>query len=228
MGASGRHAVVLLVAVAACLAYVSHARPGGVGAGAGLALGRFEGSPGAVGVPAAAREQGLRFAPGVPFEHQVGVTAAIRGANPTAQRLIDQVDGLVEVELHVDQDALGITRGRGHDVTVTLDPAAIALGPPGTYELVVLHEFGHVIDHVLLDARLERELDAGIPRSGPCPDPDEVRGPCAATEERFADTFAKWALSRPEGVAGVGYDVEVPPVLGAWALPLERLAAGGA
>jgi len=226
MRASGRHAVVLLLAVAVCLAYVSHLRSGGIGRGA-LALARFEGTPGAVGVPAAARTQSLRFAPGVSFEQQVGVVAAIGQAAPAAQRLIDRVDGLVEVRLHVGQGALGITEGRGHDVSVSLDPAAIAQGPPGTYELVVLHEFGHVIDHVLLDERLERELDAGVPRSAPCRDASELFGPCAATEERFADTFAKWALNRPDGVANVGYDVEVPPSLPAWAAPLERLAAQG-
>jgi hypothetical protein len=219
-----RTAVALVATVAACLAYLQ------VGGGAertALALARFEGAPGAVGVPAEARALGLRFASGVPVEQQVAVLAAVQRAHPVARRLIDRVDGLVEVRLHdrSHPPALGITRARGREIAVSLDPTAMSAFGAGTYELVVLHELGHVVDHVLVDEPLLARLDAGIPRSTPCADPESELGPCADPVERFADTFAKWALGWPAGIANVGYDVEVPPDLAAWGAPLERLAA---
>lgn len=216
-----RSALALLATVAACVACL---QASGADRTA-LALARFEGAPGAVGVPEEARARGLRFAPGVPVDQQVAVLAAVQRANPVARRLIERVDGLVEVRLHTGDGALGITRARGREVTVSLDPAAMTAFGTGTYELVVLHELGHVVDHVLIDEPLLARLDAGIPRSGACEDPESELGPCADPVERFADTFSKWALGWPAGIANVGYDVEVPPDLAAWGAPLARLAA---
>ncbi len=50
------------------------------------------------------------------------------------------------------------------------------------------------------------------------------RGDCTAPEERFADTFAKWALRGAVSLAGAGYSVASPASLEDWGAPLARLA----
>jgi hypothetical protein len=77
----------------------------------------------------------------------------------------------------------------------------------------VLHELGHVVDYALVAPELGRQLDAAIP-----PDP-------AVVEERFADTFAKWALRGSVSIAGAGYRIPTPSSLEDWGAPLGALAA---
>ena len=43
-------------------------------------------------------------------------------------------------------------------------------------------------------------------------------------EERFADTFAKWALRGGVSAVGAGYGVANPPSLEDWGAPLSALA----
>jgi hypothetical protein len=50
-------------------------------------------------------------------------------------------------------------------------------------------------------------------------------GDCTAPEERFADTFAKWALRGEVSVIGSGYAVMSPTSLESWGAPLGLLAA---
>jgi hypothetical protein len=68
------------------------------------------------------------------------------------------------------------------------------------------------------------QLDAGIPPSRDCGEALDGAGGCSAVEERFADTFAKWALRGRFSIAGSGYGVPTPPSLEDWGAPLARLA----
>jgi hypothetical protein len=94
----------------------------------------------------------------------------------------------------------------------------------GPAPIVVLHELGHVIDFSLIPKELADQLDRSIPTSGACVSAEEVTGACAAPEERFADTFAKWALRGAVSAAGAGYQIDAP-LLDEWGAPLAILAA---
>ena len=63
-------------------------------------------------------------------------------------------------------------------------------------------------------------IDALIPRGGAC----GAAIDCDRAEERFADTFAKWALRGAVSAAGAGYGVPNPPSLEDWGAPLAQLA----
>ena len=43
-------------------------------------------------------------------------------------------------------------------------------------------------------------------------------------EERFADTFAKWALNGAVSEVGAGYGIATPASIEDWGAPLGRLA----
>jgi hypothetical protein len=85
---------------------------------------------------------------------------------------------------------------------------------------VVLHELGHVIDFALVPAELNARLDEQIPRGGPC----GLAIDCDLVEERFADTFAKWALNGAVAEIGAGYGIAMPASLEDWGAPLAQLA----
>jgi hypothetical protein len=89
----------------------------------------------------------------------------------------------------------------------------------------VLHELGHVVDELLISDQLMKRLDAGIPAVGTCSEwSAEPNGACARVTERFADTFAKWALGGRVSLAGSGYGIPAPASLEDWGRPLSRLA----
>ena len=68
-------------------------------------------------------------------------------------------------------------------------------------------------------------LEAAIPRTGACGSyGGALTGSCAETAERFADTFAKWALRGNVSAVGAGYDVANPPSLEDWGAPLAELS----
>ena len=92
--------------------------------------------------------------------------------------------------------------------------------------VVVLHELGHVIDYLLVSDVLRKQLDAGIPTVGTCDAwAAEPTGACTEVEERFADTFAKWALGGRVSLAGSGYGIPAPVSIEDWGQPLGLLAA---
>jgi hypothetical protein len=73
---------------------------------------------------------------------------------------------------------------------------------------------------------LNRRLDDAIPRGGPCIHDDlGSAGGCTPVQERFADTFAKWALGGAVSAAGAGYMIPAPASLEDWGAPLGALAA---
>jgi hypothetical protein len=92
--------------------------------------------------------------------------------------------------------------------------------------VVVLHELGHVVDFLLLPDETIKQLDAGIPQVGTCDSwAAEPTGACTAIQERFADTFAKWALGGRYSLAGSGYGIPMPASIEDWGQPLGLLAA---
>lgn len=172
------------------------------------------------------RAAGLRFAAAVPERDRAWIFAAVAGARPEARRLIDEVDGLVEVRTHSSQgDAIGWARSGSGGSVVSVDTAALNGDRALDRGVVVLHELGHVVDYVLVEDELVRRLDAGIPRAGGCASATEVTGACTAVEERFADTFAKWALHGAVSLAGSGYGIPAPASIEDWGAPLGLLAA---
>jgi hypothetical protein len=185
-------------------------------AGGGGILGREAAAPGAVAHRVAA--QPLRFDPAVSAADRRVVVGAIAAARPEARALVGRVDGLVTIAVGpTGVGAVGLTEGNPRDgYRVTLDLAAVAgrSGARGISRLV-LHELGHVVDHVLLSPEQQRDLDAGIPPGYACP-PGEATGACAARDERFAETFAKWASGDIGINVSLGYKVPPPPSLDAW------------
>lgn len=179
-------------------------------------------------LPDAARRATFHFDPTVAPADREAFLSAVAAARPEARRLIDLVDGLVDVHIGPTgtAGAIGLTEDEepGYRVTVDLGLVASRYGQRGIAR-TVLHELGHVIDHALLTDDVIAALDAGIPAGWGCD--DGKLGACANREERFAETFAKWAL----GDIGVNLDIgyKVPPpsaALDVWGQPLARLAAG--
>src|SRR6266545_4017813 len=176
-------------------------------------------------VTPAIRAAGLRFAPTVAPADRDWILAAIAHARPEARRLVDDVDGLVEVateaggaQLPGGYRAVGVTYPRQDGFRVVFNTALLDGEARFSRDVVVLHELGHVIDFSLVPAELAARLDRTIPSSGPCVSAGQRTGACAAPEERFADTFAKWALRGAVSAAGAGYGISAP-LLDEWALP---------
>lgn len=172
------------------------------------------------------REGSLRFAQGVhPTDAQV-IRDAIAQARPEARRLIDRVDGAVTVIVgQARPGAAGTTLGGRDGFLVTLDLGGVSrtLGPRGITRLI-LHELGHVVDEALLPDALRAQLDATIPAGLPCAAAGDAS--CAgrsAREERFAETFAKWATGDIGVGLEIGYRVLPPASLDDWGAPLAAL-----
>lgn len=173
------------------------------------------------------RAAGPRFAPSVAEGDRQATLAAIAAARPEARALIDLVDGLVDVRIAaIGSRAVGLTESEDAGYLVTLDLGTVSrrFGERGIQRLV-LHELGHVIDHALVPDALVDALDRQIPPGIGC---DEgTMGGCADREERFAETFAKWALGDIGVNLDIGYKVPPPSVpLATWGAPLSALAAG--
>lgn len=172
------------------------------------------------------RARPLTFVGVAQADEQV-VLAALAAARPEARRLVDAVAGLTTVRVgDAGPDASGYARAsvEGYAVVLDLGTTSRVLGARGVQRLV-LHELGHVVRRALVSPALLAELDAGIPPGYGCE--DGRLGSCAPEEERFAESFAKWAL----GDIGVGLEsgYKVPPPrlgLDAWAQPLTSLPLG--
>ena len=218
MASSAVRVVVAAVALAVLLAALAKGKPG---EDAHTVVPRSWDETYAV--TAADRAAGLRFAPGVAPSDRQWIAGSIAAARPEAQMLIAEIDGLIEVHTHVG-DPFGVTEltpPTGY--VMGLDIGAMDRDRIQDRESTVLHELGHVIDHALVSTELNATLDDGIPR-GACRSADGLTGSCTAIEERFADTFAKWALRGGVSVVGAGYGVATPASLEDWGAPLGRLA----
>jgi hypothetical protein len=171
------------------------------------------------------RRAGLQFDPTVAEGDRQAVLDAIASARPDARALIDVVDGLVDVGVAATGGhSVGLTQQAGTRYRVTLDLGTVSAryGKRGIARLV-LHELGHVIDFALVPDPLKTVLDSGIPTGLGCE--EGVLGGCANREERFAETFAKWALGDIGVNLNIGYKVPPPRLpLDTWGAPLARLA----
>jgi hypothetical protein len=170
-----------------------------------------------------AREAGLRFTAGVTPGQREWVLAAIAAARPEAARLIAEVDGLVTIGTYVENgETLGVTSSGPRGFAVDLNVARLDGDRAMDRSAVVLHELGHVVDFALVPKDLNARLDEQIPRGGSC----GIAIDCDRIEERFADTFAKWAFRGAVAEIGAGYGIAMPASLEGWGAPLARLAHG--
>src|SRR3712207_4531968 len=145
----------------------------------------------------------------VPALDRQWIEAAIAAARPEAQRLIAEVDGLVSYQVHRG-DPLGVTRSeispQGARFTISFDIASLDGDRRQDRAVTVLHEYGHAIDFALVPEKTNATLEAAIPRTGACGNyGGAMTGSCAEPAERFADTFAKWALRGSVSAVGAGY-----------------------
>jgi hypothetical protein len=182
---------------------------------------------GANEISAEARAATLRFAPEVKPKDRAWILAAIGKARPEAQRLIAEIDGLVEIRTDLPRgDAIGLAQMTLDEAVVSFDARSLNSDRAFDRDVVVLHELGHVVDFQLVDDELVQQLDRSIPRVGSCGDSQLLpTGACTAVEERFADTFAKWALRGRISLAGSGYGIPAPASIEDWGRPLGLLAA---
>ncbi|WP_157592672.1 hypothetical protein [Solirubrobacter soli] len=165
------------------------------------------------------------FDPSVPPQDQEWILGAVAKVRPEARQLIDDVDGMVKIGVYNEPggDAVGVTRPISptrFDVSFNL--AYLDGERKADRDVTVVHELGHVIDFALMPDGMREQLAAQLPSSGTCFTADT--GDCTAPEERFADTFAKWALRGAVSAAGAGYSTLSPTSLESWGTPLANLA----
>ena len=176
-----------------------------------------------VDITGTARAAGLTFAPEVAPADRAWIVAAVGRARPEAARLIAEVDGLVRIStFSAESTTLGVTRSHERGFTVDLNVRYLDGERTADRATVVLHELGHVIDFAVVPAAANDRLDAAIPRGGPC----GLAIDCDRVEERFADTFAKWALGGAVSAAGAGYGIPMPASIEDWGAPLAQLELG--
>jgi hypothetical protein len=169
------------------------------------------------------RARGLTFAAGMTPADQHWVRAAIAQARPEAQLLIDAVDGLVTISTVNLPGAPFVGMAQQGTDDIRLNTAYLDGERKADRSTAVLHELGHIIDFELIPDEDMQQLAAALPPSGGCMTAET--GDCTAPEERFADTFAKWALRGAVSGVGAGYSVTSPASLEAWGAPLGLLAA---
>jgi hypothetical protein len=176
-------------------------------------------------VTAELRARDYVFAPEVSPADQEWIKAALAEARPEAASLIDDIDGMVTVRTAAvpHETWAGVTAQRGpQSYDITLNIAYLNGRRKQDRNVVVLHEFGHVIDFAVTPPELRDELAASLPQVGSCI--QATHGDCAEPQERFADTFAKWALRGAVSLNGAGYGLASPASLEDWGAPLARLA----
>jgi hypothetical protein len=165
------------------------------------------------------------FDPSVAPSDQDWILGAVAKVRPEARQLIDDVDGMVTIGAYAEPDgrAVGTTQQLGPGrFQVRLNTAYLDGERRADRDVTVVHELGHVIDFALMPSGLRDQLAAQLPSSGTCFTAET--GDCTAPEERFADTFAKWALRGAVSAAGAGYSTLSPASLETWGAPLATLA----
>jgi hypothetical protein len=169
------------------------------------------------------RAAGLTFAPGVAPGDQQWVLAAIAKARPEAQALIGAVDGMVTIGTVNEPGAPFVGLAEPGTDDIRLNIAYLDGERKQDRTQAVLHELGHIVDFELVPDDQMRQLAGAVPTTGACMTPES--GGCTAAEERFADTFARWALRGAVSAYGAGYQVMSPGSLESWGEPLGLIAA---
>ena len=171
----------------------------------------------AAGGPVSADQRAatLRFAPGVTPQDRAWILAAVGSARPEARRLIDEIDGLVEMRTDLRHDqAIGMAEMHGDSATISLDASAAERRAGRRPRRRRAPRAGP--RHRLRAPRRRGQAADGRARSRGSAPP--------SVEERFAETFAKWALNGRVSIAGDGYGIPNPPSIEDWGAPLARLA----
>jgi hypothetical protein len=158
-------------------------------------------------------------------DDQRWILEAVTKARPEARTLIDDVDGMVTVSMFSEPGGGAV--GTAQEIEsgkfdVRFNRAYLDGERKADRDVTVIHELGHVIDFALMSADLRNDLASQLPSSGTCFTQDT--GDCTAPEERFADTFAKWALRGAVSAIGAGYSTLPPASLETWGAPLATLA----
>ena len=209
-------AIALIVAVVAVLAKGSAAPPAlGDGGSDGARYGT------SAALPASTE---LRFDPQIAEGDREIVRQVIAAARPEARRLVERVAGLVTISLgQPGETSVGSAGPTADGYAVILDLGGVYRnnGMRGVRRLV-LHELAHVVDHALVPSALERKLDDATPPGIGCD--GGLSGGCAVREERFAESFAKWATGDIGNDVYLGYRVPPPKSLSGWGAPLAALA----
>ena len=154
-------------------------------------------------VPVAIQRRGVRYLQSIDAHGRRVVQAARRATRPAARRLLALLDGLVRVGMHHH----GVQGSYSGLMLISMWDRQLR-APPSTSRWIVVHEFGHLVDEAMLDPSAAARLDRLIPAGGGC-----GHDACDLRSERFASTFAKWALRDP--TVG-GYGVPAPRDLDAW------------
>jgi hypothetical protein len=171
----------------------------------------------------AIRARTFTFDSGVSAADRQWILAAVAKARPEAQALIGAVDGLVTVSTADVPGAPWVGQAQEGSDRVVFNVAYLDGERRTDRDQAVLHELGHIVDFELVpDATIAR-LAGELPSTGTCESPES--GDCAAPQERFADTFAKWALRGAVSAAGSGYQLLSPASLETWGQPLGLIAA---
>jgi hypothetical protein len=217
MGTNSRAWMVPLV-IAALLAAALYLRAHPAAHAGAAAQGRVVGQIGD-----AERAASFTFPPGIAGPDRQAILQAVADARPEAQQLIAAVDGLVDLRVaSTEQGVVGTTESSGSRFVVTLNLGlALRIHGQRGIDRLVLHELGHVVDFALVPAALDARLDAEIPRGYGCE--EGQTGACAVSEERFAETFAKWATRDIGFGVDLGYKVPPPDDLESWGAPLAAL-----
>jgi hypothetical protein len=167
------------------------------------------------------------FDPSVTPKDREWILAAVDKIRPEARQLVDDVDGMVTIGTFNQPGggAVGTAQQVGdHQFEVRFNVGYLDADRKTDRDVTVAHELGHVVDFALMPPDLRNQLAAQLPSSGACFTADS--GDCTAPEERFADTFAKWALRGAVSAYGAGYGTLAPASLESWGAPLATLAIG--
>lgn len=176
-------------------------------------------------VEPAIRNATFTFAPTVTDRDKTWILAAVDKTRPEARQLIDDIDGMVTISTFNDRSlgAVGLAREAGPDrYEVLFNTAYLNRDRKADRDTTVAHELGHVVDFALMTPELRDGLAAQLPSSGACFTAES--GDCTHPAERFADTFARWALRGAVSAYGAGYGVLPPASLEDWGAPLAKLA----
>src|SRR3954447_8489623 len=171
------------------------------------------------------RARTFTFDPSVAPKDREWILAAVDQVRPEARQLIGDVDGMVTIGTYDEPrgGAAGTTQQVGEQqFQVRFNIGYLDGERKSDRDVTVAHELGHVVDFALMPSDLRNQLADQLPTSGSCFTADS--GDCTAPEERFADTFAKWALRGAVSAYGAGYSTLPPASLENWGAPLATLA----
>ena len=148
-------------------------------------------------------------------------------ARPEAQRLIAEIDGLVEIRTDLPRGmAIGLAEMTPSRAVVRFDLRSLNGDRALDRNVVVLHELGHVIDYRLVPDELVQELDA----QDPAPARARRRARCRSAPARPSRSASptrspsgRWAAGSRSPAPATGY--RRPPSIEDWGAPLGLLAA---